>query len=216
MGDFLRAQAGRPGPLKASPPASCEPCQHSLQRPKPRAAGRSTFRREKLMIDSARLRREADFVLKHLRGPDDVRALAAARRFSRLPELSGLAPKELQRRACNVKRSHALDLVAIEHGFGSWSEVARTTNGMTRGAPEVPQSKTQRGGRRRPPKPPTPEDLARRVADRVVYLAEPLSSHCGGGHRLDVQRVREEALAAIMDALRGDQITDDQRMEAAR
>lgn len=163
------------------------------------------------MIDSAQLRREADFVLKNLRGPDDVRAFAAARRFSRLPALAGLSPQEVRRRAAGVQRSHALDLIAIEHGFGSWGDISRAAGSTIEAAGGLQQPGSVRRGRRRLPRPPTPEELARRVAERVRYFAEPLPPQCGGGQRLDVQRVREEALAAILDALRGDRAEGDER-----
>jgi len=151
------------------------------------------------MIDLARLRREADFALKHLRGPDDERALAAAVRFAQLPTLASLSPSELRLRAADVRRSHALDLVALEHGFGSWSEVTQAAAGSE------PRPSKPRGRSDRLPRPPSPGDLARRVAARVRYFAEPIPAHLGGGHRLDVERVREETLAAILDALRGDE-----------
>jgi hypothetical protein len=164
------------------------------------------------MIDPVRLRREADFVLKNLRSPDDAQAIAAAGRFKRLPRLSELTPEELRRRAASVRRSDALDLIALEHGLRSWSEVAQKTGSSAGPGPSTPS----RHCRTRLPKPPTPEQLAQRVAERVLYFAEPLPPQCGGGQRLDLQRVREETLVAILDALRGEQVEIDKKAESAQ
>ena len=48
----------------------------------------------------------------------------------------------------------------------------------------------------------TPEERARMVADAVARTAEPIPMQYGGGHRLDLQRVYEEALAAINAAIK--------------
>ena len=47
-----------------------------------------------------------------------------------------------------------------------------------------------------------PEERARMVVDAVARTAEPIPIQYGGGHRLDLQRVYEEALAAINAAIK--------------
>lgn len=48
----------------------------------------------------------------------------------------------------------------------------------------------------------TPEERARMVVDAVTKMAEPIPMQYGGGHRLDPQRVYDEALAAINAAIK--------------
>lgn len=167
------------------------------------------------MIHPAHLRRQADFILKHLRSPDDDQALAAAERLIRLPTLAELTPQELRRRAADVRRSHALEIVALEHGYASWNQVIKSENSddPSNGKGRVVGT---RGGGRRLPAPPSPSDLAQRVAERVRYFAEPLNPACGGGHRLDEKRVREEALAAILDALHDARTIDSTKSETSQ
>jgi len=47
----------------------------------------------------------------------------------------------------------------------------------------------------------TPEQRARMVAEAVARTAEPIPMQYGGGHRLDLQQVYEEALSAIKAAI---------------
>lgn len=161
------------------------------------------------------LRRQADFALKALRSHDASRALAAAQRFKLVPELSRYSVEEIRRRALSVKRKHALHLVAIEHQLTSWNEVISPALHSSERSGEVARE------RRVSPRasvlaPPTPEQLASRVAERVRYFAEPLEGRCGGGHRLDIERVRDETLAAIRDALRGEGANDPERTEESQ
>lgn len=152
------------------------------------------------MTTSEDLRRTADFALKDLRSPDDARALAAARRFRRVPALAAYSSEELKLKAGSVKWKHALDLAAIEHRAPSSSQ-ATDTAACAAEAPHQPTPDRSLGERASQLKPPSPDALAQRVAQRVLYFAEPLGAQFGGGHRLDMERVREEALAAIRDAL---------------
>jgi hypothetical protein len=48
----------------------------------------------------------------------------------------------------------------------------------------------------------TLEERARMVVDAVVRTDEPIPMQYGGGHRLDLQRVYEDTLAAINAAVK--------------
>lgn len=64
---------------------------------------------------------KASILLKELRAADLERSQAAAKRFKRLAEFSKLSIDAI----CNadIKRKHALAVIALEKGFQSWSEL---------------------------------------------------------------------------------------------
>jgi hypothetical protein len=66
---------------------------------------------------------EASFLLKNLNGEDKARALRAAMRLRVIAPFQGLAAAEVLERAAEVRRKHALSVVALERGYASWAEL---------------------------------------------------------------------------------------------
>jgi hypothetical protein len=77
----------------------------------------------------------ASLLLKALRSTDRERALGAAERFRVLPRFRALAPERIVAWRDEVRRKHALAVIAAELGYDSWdalraaSEHAREGNG---------------------------------------------------------------------------------------
>lgn len=61
---------------------------------------------------------QASILLKSLRGSDSAKA---AKRFQRLPEFTKLSVAEILQQ--KIQRKHALQLIALEHGFRSWVDL---------------------------------------------------------------------------------------------
>jgi len=75
----------------------------------------TNFASERLQdIEEYRIR--ASRLLKALRGTDDTAAARAEERLRQLPQLAGLAKDE-------IRRKHALAIVAREAGYGGWLEL---------------------------------------------------------------------------------------------
>lgn len=70
-------------------------------------------------IDECKI--QASILLKSLNSKDVERSQKAFKRFQRLPEFKKLSLEEILQ--VEVKRKHALNLIAIEKGFSSWSEL---------------------------------------------------------------------------------------------
>lgn len=64
---------------------------------------------------------QASILLKALHSLQDDIAQSAAKRFQRLPEFSALTYTDIIR--SDVKRKHALTVIALEKGFQSWSQL---------------------------------------------------------------------------------------------
>lgn len=64
---------------------------------------------------------QASILLKSLHSNDKVTAQKAAQRFQRLPECKSLPTEEIIE--ADIKRKHALAVIAIEKGFESWSDL---------------------------------------------------------------------------------------------
>ena len=62
----------------------------------------------------------ASLLLKSLRSADGQRALGAAERFRVLPRFAALAPERIVAWSGEVRRKHALAVIAAELGYGSW------------------------------------------------------------------------------------------------
>jgi hypothetical protein len=69
----------------------------------------------------ARCRRQAHRLRRCLRDPDPELRAAAAARLLALPEFAGASAAELLADSARVRLRHALAVVALDHGFGSWS-----------------------------------------------------------------------------------------------
>jgi len=65
----------------------------------------------------------ASLLLKALRSADRERALAAAERFRVLPRFAALAPERIAAWSGEIRRKHALAVVAAELGYRSWVEL---------------------------------------------------------------------------------------------
>jgi len=63
----------------------------------------------------------ASLLLKGLRSADPDTALKAAKRFNRLPELNDMSLEKIL--TIEVKRKHALAVIALEKGFPSWADL---------------------------------------------------------------------------------------------
>lgn len=61
---------------------------------------------------------QASILLKSLHGAD---AQKTAKRFKRLPEFANLSIEAILQK--EIKRKHALAVIAIEHGFKSWTDL---------------------------------------------------------------------------------------------
>ena len=61
---------------------------------------------------------QASILLKSLHGAD---AQKAAKRFKRLPEFANLSIEDILQQ--DIKRKHALAVIAIENGFNSWTDL---------------------------------------------------------------------------------------------
>jgi hypothetical protein len=66
---------------------------------------------------------QASILLKSLRGSDPENA---AKRFKRLPEFAALSIADILQK--NIKRKHALLLIAVENGFHSWLDLKMQVN----------------------------------------------------------------------------------------
>lgn len=66
---------------------------------------------------------KASILLKALRGSD---AEKAANRFKRLPEFADLSISTILQK--EIKRKHALHLIAVENGFNSWFDLKMQIN----------------------------------------------------------------------------------------
>lgn len=66
---------------------------------------------------------QASILLKSFRGSD---AAKAAKRFKRLPEFADLSSADILQK--DIKRKHALHLIAIENGFASWPDLKMQVN----------------------------------------------------------------------------------------
>lgn len=66
---------------------------------------------------------QASILLKSLRGTD---AEKVAKRFKRLTEFAGLSTADILQK--DIKRKHALLLIAIENGFNSWLDLKMQLN----------------------------------------------------------------------------------------
>ncbi len=62
----------------------------------------------------------ASLLLKDLRSDDPFRVRAASERFRLLPVFSSLTPEQLAARRDDVRRKHALAVMAAERGYPSW------------------------------------------------------------------------------------------------
>lgn len=63
----------------------------------------------------------ASLLLKSLRSTDPDAAMKAAKRFKRLPEFHDMSLEEIL--AIEIKRKHALAVIAFEKGFPSWADL---------------------------------------------------------------------------------------------
>ncbi len=72
--------------------------------------------RKSLSLTEAKI--QASILLKSLRGSD---AAKAAKRFQRLPEFADISIEEILQK--EIKRKHALLVIAIENGFKSWIDL---------------------------------------------------------------------------------------------
>src|ERR1700722_20588758 len=66
---------------------------------------------------------KASILLKSLLGSD---AEKTAKRFKRLPEFASLSIVDILQK--NIKRKHALLLIAVENGFHSWLDLKMQVN----------------------------------------------------------------------------------------
>ena len=64
---------------------------------------------------------QASILLKSLHSNDKVTAQMAAQRFLRLPEFKSHSIEEMIQ--ADIKRKHALAVIAIEKGFETWSDL---------------------------------------------------------------------------------------------
>jgi hypothetical protein len=74
-----------------------------------------------LSLRESRIR--ASFLLKDLRSGDPFRTAQAGQRLSAVPRFAALGPEQIAARAGEVQLKHALEVVAREQGFASWSEL---------------------------------------------------------------------------------------------
>ncbi len=75
----------------------------------------------------------ASLLLKALRSNDSARAAAAAERFRVLPHFAALTPERLVAWSNDIRRKHALNVIAVECGYPSWAAL-RTAAPMPRTA----------------------------------------------------------------------------------
>lgn len=68
----------------------------------------------------------ASLLLKALRSGEAPRVLAAAERLRILPHFAGLTPDRIAAWAPEIRRKHALNTIAAELGFASWTELRDT------------------------------------------------------------------------------------------
>ena len=64
---------------------------------------------------------QASILLKSLHSNDTEHSAKAAKRFQRLPEFARLSFEEIIQ--TEIKRKHALAVIAIEKGFKSWTDL---------------------------------------------------------------------------------------------
>lgn len=65
----------------------------------------------------------ASLLLKDLLSSEPARAMRAAERLRALPAFARLTPRELLTRKDDVRRKHALAVIAHEQGHASWAEL---------------------------------------------------------------------------------------------
>jgi hypothetical protein len=65
----------------------------------------------------------ASFLLKDLLSPDPQRASRAAERLRALPAFAGQTPGQVLARKEQIRRKHALAVIAREQGHASWEEL---------------------------------------------------------------------------------------------
>ncbi|MBA3814124.1 MAG: hypothetical protein H0X26_06510 [Alphaproteobacteria bacterium] len=70
-------------------------------------------------VDECKVR--ASLLLKSLRSRDQASSQKAAKRFQHLPEFGVCSFEEILQ--ADIKRKHALAVIAIEKGFTSWSDL---------------------------------------------------------------------------------------------
>ena len=66
---------------------------------------------------------QASILLKLLRSANSGKALQAAARFQVLPHFVNVAPEQIANRKGEIKRKHALRVIAQENGRSSWQEL---------------------------------------------------------------------------------------------
>lgn len=77
--------------------------------------------RKPLSLTEAKI--QASILLKSLRGSD---AEKTAKRFKRIPEFANLSIADILQK--EIKRKHALLLIAVENGFNSWLDLKMQVN----------------------------------------------------------------------------------------
>ncbi|MBL8150237.1 MAG: hypothetical protein JNN15_09965 [Blastocatellia bacterium] len=65
---------------------------------------------------------KASILLKTLRSSDLEKAAGAAERFNCLPHLTNLSPRQILLQKSNIKRKHALTVIAFENEKASWAD----------------------------------------------------------------------------------------------
>lgn len=68
---------------------------------------------------------QASFLLKAFHSTDTNKRTQAAKRLQRLPEFAVFSLEEILK--CDIKRKHALAVIAIEQGFKSWVDLKSQT-----------------------------------------------------------------------------------------
>ncbi len=79
----------------------------------------------------------ASILLKDLRSPVLAKNAEAAARFRKIARFSSLSPEEIIAAKDDVRRKHALAVIAAERGFSCWAALKAYCN------PEHPDAKTQ-------------------------------------------------------------------------
>lgn len=64
---------------------------------------------------------QTSILLKSLHSPNKEIAMRAAKRFQRLPEFASCVATDIPEK--DIKRKHALAIIAIENGFKSWADL---------------------------------------------------------------------------------------------
>jgi hypothetical protein len=87
------------------------------------ANGKNELLENCMRTDLEEYRIRASRLLKELRGTDLAAGLRAANRFCVLPGFADKAPGDIYNSRGQLKRKHALTVVAREAGFNSWPEL---------------------------------------------------------------------------------------------